>query len=108
MNYPGNKNDILLSGDITVEDEDWRKRLYIYHWGETIIRREFTFAMTIGSGNIVITNEGGAIVEQFVLGTSPIKRVLVFDQPQRHFKVYVNGNYKRALELSSDSSALLP
>lgn len=104
MNYPGQKNDILLSGDITVEDEDWRKRLY--HWGETVIRREFFFSLMKGSADFVIKNEEGTIIDQFVIGTSATRRVLVFDREQRHFKVFVNGTYKKTLELSSDTFVL--
>ena len=108
MNYPSHKNDILLSGDITVKNKDWKERLYNYHWGETVIRREFTFVLTTGSGEIVITDEEGAVAEQFVLGTSPIEKVLIFNHPQRHFKVYFEGKYKLSLELTSDGSLWLP
>jgi hypothetical protein len=65
-------NDILLSGKITVEDEDWRKRPF--NWGETIIRREFFFSLPSGSEGCVIKNEEGTNVEQFVIGISAIKK----------------------------------
>ena len=98
-------NDILLSGEIIVEDEDWRKRPF--NWGETIIRREFFFSLPSGSGDCVIENEEGTIVGQFVIGTSTIKKVLAFDREQRKFKVYLNGILKKTLELSSDANVTL-
>jgi len=106
MNYPGHKNDILLSGDIMVEDEDWRERLC--HWGETVIRREFFFLSVSGSGDCVIKDDEGTIIDQFAMGTSATQRVLVFDREQRHFTVYFNDTYSKTLELSSDASVLLP
>jgi len=98
-------NDILLSGEITVEDKNWRKRSF--NWGETIIRREFFFSLPSGSGDCVIENEEGTIVDQFVIGTSAIKKVLVFDREQRKFKAYLNEILKKTLELSSDSDVTL-
>ena len=98
-------NDILLSGEITVEDEDWRKRLL--NWDTTVIRREFFFALPSGSGDCVIKNEEGTNVEQFVIGTSNIKKVLGFDKEQRKFKIYVDEILKKTLELSSDADVIL-
>jgi hypothetical protein len=98
-------NDILLSGEITVEDEDWRKRLL--NWETTIIRREFFFSLPSGSGDCVIENEEGIIIDQFVIGTSTIKKVLAFDREQRKFKVYLNGILKKTLGLSSDADVKL-
>lgn len=98
-------SDILLSGEITVEDEDWRKRLL--NWETTIIRREFFFSLPSGSGDCVIENEEGIIIDQFVIGTSTIKKVLAFDREQRKFKVYLNGILKKTLELSSDADVKL-
>jgi len=98
-------NDILLSGKITVEDKNWRKRSF--NWGETIIRREFFFSLPSASGDCVIKNEEGTNVEQFVIGTSAIKKVLAFDKEQRKFKVYLNGILKKTLELSSDADVKL-
>jgi len=97
-------NDILLSGDITVEDKNWRERPF--NWGETIIRREFFFSLPSGSGDCVIENEEGIIVDQFVVGTTLIKKVLMFDQEQRNFEVYLNGTLKKTLELSSDANVI--
>lgn len=101
MNYPGHKNDIFLSGNITVENKNWRERLV--NWGETVIRREFFFSLPSGAGDCVIKNEEGIIVEHFVVGTSSIRRVLAFDSEQRLFKVFVDGTYRKTLEISSDS-----
>ncbi|MBU4227717.1 hypothetical protein KJ599_08880 [bacterium] len=98
-------NDILLSGEITVEDEDWRERLL--NWDTTVIRREFFFSLPSGSGDCAIENEEGTNVDQFVIGTSTIQKVLVFDREQRKFKVYLNGILKKTLELSSDSDVTL-
>jgi len=98
-------NDILLSGEITVEDEDWGKRLL--NWDTTVIRREFFFSLPSSSGDCVIKNEEGTNVDQFVIGTSTIQKVLVFDREQRKFKVYLNGILKKTLELSSDSDVTL-
>jgi len=98
-------NDILLSGEITVEDEDWRKRLL--NWDTTVIKREFFFALPSGSGDCVIKNEEGTNVEQFVIGTSNIKKLLAFDREQRKFKIYVDDILKKTLELSSDADVTL-
>ena len=105
MNYPGQKNDILLSGSISVEDKDWRKRPY--HWGKTVIRREFFLTSNVESGDCVIMDEGGTVVDRFILGTSAIRKVLVFDRGDRHFNIYIDGTYRETLELSSDSNVLL-
>lgn len=98
-------NDILLSGEITVEDEDWRKRLL--NWETTIIKREFFFSLPSGSGDCVVENEEGTIVEQFVIGISTIQKVLAFDKEQRKFKIYLDGILKKTLELSSDADVTL-
>ena len=95
-------NDILLSGDITIEDENWRNRLL--NWGTTTIRREFFFSFPSGSGECIIKNEEGTIVDQFVVGTAPIMKVLAFDKEQRNLKVYLDGALKEILELSSDAN----
>ena len=96
-------NDILLSGDITVEDKNWQSNRWVNNWGDTIIRREFFFLLTSGSADCIIKNEEGTTVDQFVVGTIPIKKVLTFDKEQRNFKVYLDGILKETLELSSDS-----
>ena len=106
MNYPGYSNDILLTGDITVQDKDWDKGLS--HWGETVIRREFSFSPTTGSKHITITDEEGVVVEEFVLGDSSVKKILIFDRPQRRFKVFVDGVLRTTLMLCSDSPVSLP
>lgn len=98
-------NDILLSGNVTINDQNWRKELL--NWGTTTIRREFFFSLTSGSGDCVIKNEEGTIVDQFFVGTSAIQKVLVFDREQRQFKVYLNGTLKKTLELSSDADVTL-
>lgn len=102
----GHENNILLSGNMTVENEDWRERFC--HWGGTVIRREFFFLLTSGSANCVIKNEEGVIVDEFAVEASATERVLVFDQEKRQFHIYLNGTYKKTIELSSDASVLLP
>ena len=96
-------NNILLSGYITVEDKNWQSNRWVNNWGDTIIRREFFFSLTSGSADCIIKNEEGTTVDQFVVGTIPIKKVLAFDKEQRNFKVYLDGILMKTLELSSDS-----
>ncbi|MCX6087760.1 MAG: stalk domain-containing protein [Caldiserica bacterium] len=96
-------NNILLSGYITVEDKNWQSNRWVNNWGDTIIRREFFFSFPSGSADCIIKNEEGTTVDQFVVGTIPIKKVLTFDKEQRNFKVYLDGILKETLELSSDS-----
>jgi len=97
-------NDILLSGYITVEDKNWQSNRWVNNWGDTIIRREFFFSFPSGFGDCIIKNDEGTIVDQFVVGTAPIMKVLAFDKEQRNFKVSLNGILKETLELSSDAN----
>jgi hypothetical protein len=101
-------NDILLSGDITVKDKNWESNYWVNNWGDTIIRREFFFSFPFGSGDCIIENEEGTIVDQFIVGILPIKKVLSFDKEKRNFKVYLNGILMKTLELSSDSDVVFP
>tara|TARA_B100000315_G_C14410800_1_gene510883 strand:- start:207 stop:626 length:420 start_codon:yes stop_codon:yes gene_type:complete len=98
-------SDIFLSGHITVGDSNWRK--WLLNWNGTILKREFFFSRTSGSGDCVIKNEEGAIVNQFIVGVSAISKELVFDKEQRYFEVYLNGTFKKKLELSSNAAVTL-
>ncbi|MHB0885450.1 MAG: stalk domain-containing protein [Bacillota bacterium] len=106
MNYPGQSNDIVLTGDISVKDKDWDKGLS--HWGETVIRREFTFSPTAEPKHITTKDDKGAMVEDFALGDAPVKKILVFDRPERRFEVFVDGVLKATLVPFSDSPVFLP
>jgi hypothetical protein len=66
MNCPGNRNDVLLTGDVTVQDNERNKGLS--HWGETVVRRESIFPPSGRPKRIVVRDEQGAVVDGFVLG----------------------------------------
>ena len=100
-------NDILLSGNITVEDPNWRNRGWTNNWEGTVIKREFIFSTVFGNGLCTIKNEKGAIIESFLVATNPIKKILSFDEECRQFNIYLDDVLVQILELSSNSNVTL-